>query len=328
MTNLLPALLIPLLMAVGSAWSDSLPVDSKVVEPVAAPFVDSLGIELVRIPAGSFTMGSPSTERGRHANEGPARTVTITSPFLVGAREVTVGQFRRFVEDSGYVTDAERDGAGGFGIDFATGEVVQAADCTWRSPGFPGQVQSDDHPVVLISWQDAEAFCAWLSVREGATYRLPTEAEWEYACRGGTSTAYSAGGDPSTLEGHANVADRSLARAMPLRESPAPFDDGHAFTAPVGSFRPNGFGLHDMHGNVWEWCADWYDDAAYMRQGPTDPTGPTSGSFRTIRGGGWLNGPLRNRSAQRIYFTPSFRYCLLSGFRVVRDAGVDPASGD
>ncbi len=279
---------------------------------------NSIGMVLVSIPAGSFVMGSPASEPGRMANEGPAHRTVISRPVYMGAHEVTVGQFRTFVEDSGYVTEAERDTRGGFGIDFATGRVRQDSTCDWRNPKFPGHEQSDDHPVVLVSWNDAEAFCRWLSEREGVTYRLPTEAEWEYACRGGTSTAYWSGDAPATLAGVANVADRSLARVMPLEDAPAGFDDGHAFTAPVGSFAPNALGLYDMHGNVWEWCADWYDPDFYDRSPIEDPAGPAAGDFRVIRGGGWLNGPARNRSAQRIYFAPSFRYCLLSGFRVVR----------
>jgi formylglycine-generating enzyme required for sulfatase activity len=264
-------------------------------------------------------MGSPGNETGRRSNEGPAYRVEITRGFLLGAHEVTVGQFRTFVEETGYVTEAERDIDGGFGVDFATGRVVQDSGSTWRDPQFPDHEQSDDHPVVLVSWHDAEAFCRWLSDREGVRYRLPTEAEWEYACRGGTQTAYWTGDDASSLHGAANVGDEAAARAMPVHETSAAFDDGHAFTAPVGAFAPNPFGLHDMHGNVWEWCGDWYDPAGYAQASTRDPQGPDVGSFRAIRGGGWLNGPDRNRSAQRIYFEPSFRYCLLSGFRVVRE---------
>jgi formylglycine-generating enzyme required for sulfatase activity len=295
----------------------------------AAParIVDSAGLDLVRIPAGEFVMGSPVQEGGRRANEGPPRRVRITRSFYMGAHEVTVGQFAAFVEATGYVTEAERDLGGGFGIDFETGRVVQDPSCNWRDPGFPGHEQSDEHPVMLISWRDAEAFCRWLSHREGVVYRLPTEAEWEYACRAGTTTAYWTGDESTSLNGAANVADRALGDVMPVAERASEFDDGHAFTAPVGSFAPNPLGLYDMHGNVWEWCSDWYDERAYaLSPDADDPPGPSSGSFRTIRGGGWLNGPARSRSAQRIYFVPTFRYCLLSGFRVVREVGGTPPS--
>ena len=282
---------------------------------------DSIGTRLVRVEPGSFVMGADVTETGWLPNEGPARQVTISRPFLMAAHEVTVGQFRQFVEETGYVTEAERDVDGGFGIDFDTGKVVQNAGCTWSSPGFPHHVQTDDHPVVLVSWLDAEAFCAWLSEREGAIYRLPTEAEWEYACRAGSPRAYWCGDDPQCLVAAANVADERLVDETGWMVEAGQFDDGHAFTAPVGSFRPNALGLHDMHGNVWEWCADWYAADAYAMGSVADPTGPAAGDFRTIRGGGWLNPPDRARSAQRIYFAPSFRYCLLSGFRVVREPG-------
>jgi len=154
-------------------------------EPV---LTDSVGISFVEIEPGSFMMGASGSEPGRLANELPSREVTITSGFLMGVHEVTVGQFRSFIEATGYETEAERDVEGGFGIDFETGRVVQDASCVWSAPGFPGLEVRDDHPVVLVSWNDAEAFCAWMTEREGVRYRLPTEAEWEYACRGGTTT--------------------------------------------------------------------------------------------------------------------------------------------
>jgi len=290
---------------------------SLVAVLTAAPagFRNGVGMEFARIPAGSFWMGSPAREPGRLPNEGPLREVRITRPFLMGVHEVTVGQFRAFVEATGYRTEAERDAAGGFGIDFETGEVVQDPGVTWRAPGFPGLDQTDEHPVVLVSWQDAEAFCRWLSESEGRRYRLPTEAEWEYAARGGRSEAWWTGSEPERLATAANLADAALRRAMPAVAQSETWDDGYAFTAPVGRFAPNPFGLHDVHGNVWEWCLDWYGD--YDAGETLDPRGPVAGRFRTIRGGGWLNPALQNRSAQRVYFAPTFRYCLLSGFRVL-----------
>jgi formylglycine-generating enzyme required for sulfatase activity len=282
--------------------------------------VNSLGMRLVPIPAGTFFMGSPEGESGRLPNEGPRRRVTIGRPFFIGAHEVTVGQFAAFVEDSGHVTDAERDGEGGFGIDFTTGKVRQMPGIDWRNPGFPGFSQGADHPVLLISWNDAEAFCRWLGRRENRVYRLPTEAEWEYAARGGRDSAFWSGDAPGSLAEVANIADRHLREAVPAVEWAEPWDDGHAFTAPVGSYRANPFGLYDMHGNVWEWIADWHDDDSYASGPAVDPQGPESGSFRAIRGGGWFNPAAQNRAAQRIYFAPSFRYCLLSGFRVLMES--------
>jgi formylglycine-generating enzyme required for sulfatase activity len=171
----------------------------------------------------------------------------------------------------------------------------------------------------MISWNDAEAFCRWLSEKEGRTYRLPTEAEWEYAARGGTTTPWWSGTDPEALARAANTADRALRQRVPKATWAAEWDDGFPFLAPVGSFEANPFGLHDMTGNVWEWCHDWYRADYYASSPVEDPKGAETGTFRTIRGGGWFNDAAQNRSAQRIYFNPTFRYCLLSGFRVVRE---------
>jgi formylglycine-generating enzyme required for sulfatase activity len=283
--------------------------------------VNAIGMRLVTVPAGSFGRGSAPGEDGRFDNEGPVRTIAMSRAFEIGVHEVTNGQFRAFVEATGYVTEAERDAAGGFGIDFETARVIQESGTDWRSPGFPGFEPGDDHPVLLVSWDDAEAFCRWLSATEGRTYRLPTETEWEYAARGGTSTPWWTGGDPAQLARAGNLADASLAAALPAADWCAEWDDGFPFLAPVGSFAANPFGLHDVHGNVWEWCSDWYGSDSYARGPDADPTGPASGAFRTIRGGGWFNPPRQQRSAQRIYFHPTFRYCLLSGFRVVCELG-------
>ncbi len=241
----------------------------------------------------------------------------ISRPFYLGAHEVTIENFRAFAERSGYLTEAERDAGGGFGIDFSTGTVQQDPTITWRQPGFPGFDQGNDHPVILISWEDAEAFCQWLSEEESRRYRLPTEAEWEYAARAATTSRYWFGDEPPRLAATANTADASLLEAMPAATWCAEWSDGYPFTAPVGRFAPNPWGLYDMHGNVWEWCSDWYGDDFYQRSPEVDPRGPDSGRFRTIRGGGWFNGAGQQRTAQRVYFAPTFRYCLLSGFRVV-----------
>jgi formylglycine-generating enzyme required for sulfatase activity len=285
----------------------------------AEPSVNSIGMRLVRIPAGEFQMGSTPEEPGHVPNEAPAHRVRITRAFEMGVHEVTNGQFRAFIEATGYRTEAERDLGGGFGIDFERAEVVQDPKHTWRDPGFPDFAPGDDHPVLMISWKDAEGFCRWLSAKEGRAYRLPTEAEWEYAARGGTTTPWWPGADPSALAKAANTADRALRERVPKASWAGEWDDGFPFLAPVGSFRPNHFGLHDMTGNVWEWCHDWYRADYYEGSPVDDPGGPEFGRFRTIRGGGWFNDAKQNRSAQRIYFNPTFRYCLLSGFRVVRE---------
>jgi len=281
--------------------------------------VNSLGMALVSIPAGEFVMGSSALEHGHVANEAPPHRVRISRPFEIGAHEVTNAQFEAFVEATGYLTEAERDVGGGFGIDFERAEVVQDPRHTWRDPGFPGFDPGPEHPVLMISWNDAEAFCRWLSEKEGRRYRLPTEAEWEYAARGGTTTPWWTGDDPESLAEAANIADERLRQGVPKATWASSWSDGFPFPAPVGSFEPNPFGLYDVTGNVWEWCHDWYRSDYYSESPVDDPQGPEVGSFRTIRGGGWFNDARQNRSAQRIYFNPTFRYCLLSGFRVVRE---------
>jgi len=155
---------------------------------------------------------------------------------------------------------------------------------SWRNAGFE---QTDERPVVNVSWNDAVAFCKWLSKKEGKTYQLPTEAQWEYACRAGTTTRYYSGDDPETLAKVANVADAAAKAKFPDRKYTIKANDGYVFTSPVGKFKPNAFGLYDMHGNAWQWCADWYD-ADYYGQSPVDdPKGQTpemSVSFVAVPG--------------------------------------------
>lgn len=179
--------------------------------------------------------------------------------------------------------------------------------------GFP---QGDDHPVVNVSHNDALAFCAWLSRKEGQTYRLPTEAEWEYACRAGTTTRYDHGDDPEGLSEVGNVEDATAKSKFSSFVTIAG-RDGYVFTAPVGKYKANGFGLYDMHGNVWEWCADWYDENYYEASPVDDPTGPTGGSYRVIRGGSWINVASHCQAAYRRRRVPSYRNYDL-GFRLAR----------
>ncbi len=161
-------------------------------------------------------------------------------------------------------------------------------------------------------------FCAWLGRREGKTYRLPTEAEWEYACRGGTASAYQTGNDPVELVHAGNVADASFSTQYSLVSgSPIAANDGHVCTATVGQFRPNAFGLYDLHGNVWEWCSDW--SGTYPDSTVSDPQGPPQGTDRIFRGGSWLSDIPYNRSAYRSAREPTYRNSGL-GFRVVRVA--------
>jgi len=244
-------------------WADHLGVPVEMT--------NSIGMKLVLIPPGEFEMGSE-------------HQVTLTSPFYVGKHEVTVDQFREFVQDGAYRTEAEKGGRGGSVHNPSTGRREDMRDHSWRVAGYP---QDGTHPVVMVTWNDAVAFCSWLSERDAKTYRLPTDAEWEFTCRAGTTTAWTTGQAQESLRGFANLADRSLARESVVKVSTAPWDDGHAYTAPVGTFRPNGFGIHDVVGNVYEWCRDWHAGNYYQRAPRLNPPGPASGSNKVIRGGGW-----------------------------------------
>ena len=300
---------------------------------------NSLGMAFVRLPAGEFLMGSdeapealardyPALPKERFtqlADEGPVHKVRITRAFWMGQHEVTVGQFRRFLEASGHVPESVADGTGGYGwradYDPATtrrGDAFEGRDprYSWRNPGF---AQDDNHPVVNVSWNDAQALAAWLSKTEGRRYRLPTEAEWEYACRAGTRTRYSTGNDPATLLRGANLFDtRSAAHWPRWRAMALAGDDGFAFTAPVGSFAPNAWGLYDMHGNAWEWVADWHGDEYYARAPVDDPQGPATGTVRVRRGGSWHTWAFYARSSYRNWNAPDTRYTLV-GIRLVRE---------
>ena len=247
-------------------------------------------------------------------DEKPVHKVTITKPFYLGQYEVTVEQFRRFVEATGYATDAEKGTGfqGAFGWNRDTMEFKMNEEYSWRSTGF---AQLDTHPVVNVSWNDAMEFCKWLSRKEGKTYRLPTEAEWEYACRAGTTTPYFHGDDPEGTAKVGNVADAAFAAQFPELESAIKASDGYAYTSPAGSFSPNPFGLYDMHGNVWEWCADWFDVEYYANSPTNDPPGPATGEERVYRGGGWFNCARGFRSASRSGDLPENRHLTL-GFRV------------
>jgi formylglycine-generating enzyme required for sulfatase activity len=159
-------------------------------------WTNALGMKLKLIPDGEFLMGSPESDPQVTNDEKPQHRVRITQPFYLGIHPVTRGQFRRFAEATRYQTEAEKDGKGGYGWDTAAGKWVQDPKFSWRSPGFD---QTDDHPVVTVSWNDAMAFSDWLGRQEGQKYRLPTEAEWEYACRAGTTTRFSFGDDENAL---------------------------------------------------------------------------------------------------------------------------------
>ena len=225
---------------------------------------DSLSETMVWIAPGTFTMGSPSNEKDRGGNEGPQTKVTISRGFLMSKYEVTQAQYKAVVGSN------------------------------------PSHFKGDNNPVESVSWNDAVAYCAKLTGKEkaagrlpaGYEYRLPTEAEWEYACRAGTTTLFSFGDDESKLGEYAWYAGNSSQPFIPVNT-----------THPVGQKKPNGWWLYDMHGNVYEWCQDWYGN--YPGGSVTDPQGPATGSYRMFRGGHWDNLVALPHSARRGYNRPS-----------------------
>jgi formylglycine-generating enzyme required for sulfatase activity len=270
------------------------------------------GIRLTLIPTGTFRMGLPDEDADN--DHKPQHEVRI-SAFYLGVTEVTLGQFHHFVQETKYKTEAEKDGKGGYGWHEGRNKLEQDPKYTWLKPGF---VQTDEHPVVNVSWNDAVAFCEWLTRVEGRTYRLPTEAEWEYACRARTTTKYFSGDDPESLATVANVADGTAKAKYSDWTWAIVARDGFIYTAPVAQFQPNMFGLYDMHGNVWEWCHDGFDGEYYKRSPKEDPSGPPQAALRVFRGGGWFCHPHSGYSGCRGRSKPGNRASDL-GFRVARD---------
>jgi formylglycine-generating enzyme required for sulfatase activity/uncharacterized caspase-like protein len=281
---------------------------------------------MVVIPAGEFTMGSPAPETGRWDNEGPQRKVRIARPFALGRNEVTFAEFERFVEESGYKTEAERNVGkkGCFGFNRVAPEATKSEwqpGRTWRDPGIDQNTDRD--PVVCVSWNDAKAYTSWLSKKTGKTYRLPTEAEWEYAARAGTKTSRYWGDNPSQACVYSNVGDQSTYRTAFRRTFSRPAErrhecnDGRYYTAPVGSYKANAFGLYDILGNVWEWTEDCGSPS--YKGAPTDGSALLTGdcSRRVIRGGGWGSEPRTVRSASRAR-DPYDNRTTSIGFRLAR----------
>ena len=306
---------------------------------------NSIGMKFRLIPQGQFLMGSTAEqiataiklldnanlsadafERSRVLTEQPQHSVTFTRPICLGATEVTVGQFRQFVEATEYRTQAEQFGAGNDSASAAPADVGSAkVFITWRKPTYE---VVDDHPVTQVTWFDAVEFCNWLSEREQLSrcyersdglnwqlitdangYRLPTEAEWEFACRAGTITHFSFGDDTRLITDFDWSAEANVISPQP-----------------VGGKKANPFGLFDMHGNVREWCYDWYADNAYAPPKPDsaatqiNPHGPASGIDRVMRGGRWSHPAVGCRSAFRYDINPFLRNDR-GGFRVARSVG-------
>lgn len=263
--------------------------------------------EMVLISSGDFEMG---TKDGMPF-ESPVHKVKVNA-FLIDEHEVTVAEFARFVEATGYKTEAEKFGWSGV-FDMKTGEWERSAGADWRHPDGPASVARSDEPVCQISWNDANAYAGW------AGKRLPTEAEWEYAARGGLAGKKYAWGDD--LRPNGTPVANWWQGTFPSQNTG---EDGFIKRSPVKSFAPNGFGLYDVAGNVWEWCADRYDDEYYARSPEDNPKGPEAGPEHVIRGGSWMcaeNFCTNYRVAARSHATPDTGLNNL-GFRCVRD--VDP----
>ena len=280
---------------------------------------------MIALPDGSSVIGSPADEPERHQTEPLQHTERIAA-FAVSETEVTRGQFAAFVADTkrempvGCYTHGD-------GMD-TTSDLDAAA--SWRAPRFE---QSDDHPVVCVTWEDASDYAAWLSRKTGQTYRLPSDAEWEYAARAGTTSAYFWGADADRGCDWMNGGDPSLSRALPLwpravaRDKAAGVpgarmlecDDGSAFTSAARHYKPNAFGIYDVAGNVWEWV-DACREYAPSTDGGTAGSSSDRCSLRGVRGGSWDDWPLELRSADRHKTAPDTRRNDV-GFRIARSAG-------
>jgi len=263
---------------------------------------EHVSLDLVLVRHGSFQMGSPPNEPKRNSDEAQ-RAVTITKDYYIGRFPVTLVQFDRFISQTQYRTEAEAGPSGGFGWDGS--KLKQEAGFNWRNTGFE---QNGDQPVTTVSYADTLEFCDWLSRKSGRAISLPTEAQWEYACRAGTTTAWHNGNDPTQAG--------EIAWFKPRSQNA---------THPVDSAKPNSWGLY-IGGNVNEWCKDWY--APYASGPSTDPeqTNPSLSDKprRVLRGGSWLREVQHTRSAARFRNDPGSRNAD-NGFRIVCNAPPEPA---
>ncbi|MFU8831166.1 MAG: SUMF1/EgtB/PvdO family nonheme iron enzyme [Wenzhouxiangella sp.] len=282
--------------------------------------MDRLGREgptMIVIPAGSFMMGSPDNESDRFSNEGPRHRVTFERGFAMGRTEVSVGEFAVFVDNTGYRTDAERAGSSRI-YDPRSGRMDRQNNITWRED-YIGNTADPSLPVIHVSWNDVEAFAAWLSEQTGRNYRLPSEAEFEYALRAGTQSRYWWGdGSPrevvENLTGDGDSSPTSARWNVAFRR----YNDGHWGPAPVGSFEPNPFGLYDMSGNVMQWTKDCWHDSFVRAPGDGSAWVNPGCDRRVIKGGSWSSTPAMSRSAFRLSSTANSTDMRV-GFRVARD---------
>lgn len=297
------------------------PVTNKPAEPEPGDsWTDSVtGMEFVRLAGGCFKMGQTKSEkqylikevgqtmyRQYCMDELPLHEVCLDG-FWMAKTEVTRGQFKRFIKETGYRTDADKKGRAWIKNKYTNWMWKEEKGYNWRKPGF---IQTDIHPVVCISWNDAKAFIKWLNKRSGREFSLPTEAQWEYAARGGTNFMRFWGNSDSEACQYANVADKGSGWDPSFACS-----DGYQFTAPVGTYRANPFGLFDMLGNAWEWCEDVYDKNAYSKHGHNNPFITSGSAFRVDRGGSWDYLPRFFRAAYRRRDLADYRDSFL-GFRL------------
>ncbi len=265
--------------------------------------------DMAPIKGGTFNMGSANGD----IDEKPVHMV-ILNDYAVGKYEVTVNQFMKFIKETNYQTDAEKHG----GSYIWNGSLWEKRNgVNWRCDAGGNILTPDKYnqPVIHVSWNDANEYCRWLSRSKGATYRLPTEAEWEYAAGGFKGFRYSWGSDGPAGKKGGNIADES-AKNQGVSFVWEAYDDTFPLTAPVGSFSANDAGLFDMTGNVWEWCSDWYDSEYYSKSPYYNPRGPESGVFHVIRGGSCLDQPAHQRVQERLRVDATPKRCV--GFRVVK----------
>ena len=267
------------------------------LQPTPTPLAPTPQIpqpDTILVKGGKFQMGS-----NENNNEKPIHVVSVAD-FYMGKYPVTYAQFKAFIDDTLHVTDADQQGTSRI---WTGSQWEDKKGVNWRcdAKGNARPASEHNHPVIHVSWNDANAYGQWLTEKTGQTWRLPTEAEWEYAARGGEQGAK----DRLTYAGSNNLDEVGW-----YTENTK--DTG---TRPVGGKKPNQLGLYDMSGNVWEWCQDWYGD--YPSGSQTNPTGPTSGSYRVIRGGSWNDDPTYCRVAVRSYFSPDYRSNVV-GFRLAR----------
>ena len=286
---------------------------------------------MIRIQAGSFAMGVPQGEEAREHlpmkfrdRAEPVHKVVFQRDFLIGRYAVTRGEFKAFVLATGFKPNGgcftwEKDGKGRFKTD-KDGYIawIEQANYSWRDPGFR---QTDRDPVVCVSATDAEAYIVWLNAKTGQTYRLPSEAEWEYAARAGTVTARFWGDERAPACKYANVSDAALAARLRSNASQAEnffqCNDKFAFTAPVGSFKPNPYGLYDMLGNAWQWTNDCWNET-YVGA-PSYGIAWRQGNCgrRVPRGGSWFDNPRVVRAGMRVEIGAGDRF-FVAGFRLSR----------